>query len=172
MPGPEPTPAPGQLSYLVGGAAWNWVSWQIPALLGIALADRIPTDWDLGFAGVLALLGLAYSTIAGRNSSIAAGKPDLGAASLSTIMQLISNGFGATLLPEMALRAELGTNPDVRALRFSNPEPSRQIGLAWRRTSPRKADFEALGVILAEIGTALTADRLPAAEAEMIRLAA
>jgi LysR family hydrogen peroxide-inducible transcriptional activator len=74
-----------------------------------------------------------------------AGKPDLGAASLSTIMQLISNGFGATLLPEMALRAEIGTNPEVRALRFSNPEPSRQIGLAWRRKSPRKKDFSALG---------------------------
>jgi LysR family transcriptional regulator, hydrogen peroxide-inducible genes activator len=74
-----------------------------------------------------------------------AGKPDLGAASLSTIMQLISNGFGATLLPEMALRAEIGTNPDVRALRFSSPEPSRQIGLAWRRKSARKRDFMALG---------------------------
>jgi LysR family hydrogen peroxide-inducible transcriptional activator len=60
-------------------------------------------------------------------------------------MQLISNGFGATLLPEMALRAELGTNPDVRALRFSNPEPSRQIGLAWRRSSARKEDFRLLG---------------------------
>jgi branched chain amino acid efflux pump len=70
---PDPTPAPEQLPYLVGGAAWNWLSWQIPALLGIALADHIPTDWDLGFAGVLALLGLAYSTLGGRNSWIAAG---------------------------------------------------------------------------------------------------
>jgi predicted branched-subunit amino acid permease len=52
---------------------WNWATWQAPALLGIALANRIPTAWGLGFAGVLALLGLAYSTLAGRNSSIAAG---------------------------------------------------------------------------------------------------
>ena len=73
------------------------------------------------------------------------GKPDLGAASLSTIMQLITNGFGATLLPEMALRAEIGTNGDVRAARFADPEPSRTIGLAWRRTSARKRDFLLLG---------------------------
>jgi LysR family hydrogen peroxide-inducible transcriptional activator len=78
----------------------------------------------------------------------AIGKPDLGAASLSTIMQLIANGFGATLLPEMALHAEIGGNRHVRALRFADPEPSREIGLAWRRRSARKHDFLALGQTL------------------------
>ena len=29
----------------------------------------------------------------------------------------------------------------VKVLRFRDPEPARSIGLAWRRTSPRKADF-------------------------------
>jgi LysR family hydrogen peroxide-inducible transcriptional activator len=81
-------------------------------------------------------------------SSVATGKPDLGAASLSTIMQLISNGFGATLLPEMAVDAEIGENRAVRALRFSDPEPSREIGLAWRRRSPRRHDFLTLGEML------------------------
>jgi predicted branched-subunit amino acid permease len=33
----------------------------------------VPTEWGLGFAGVLALLGLAYSTLSGRNSWLAAG---------------------------------------------------------------------------------------------------
>jgi predicted branched-subunit amino acid permease len=68
---PEPKPAPEQLSYLLGSIAWSWLSWQIPALIGIALGDRVPTEWELGFAGVLALLGLAYSTLQGRNSWIA-----------------------------------------------------------------------------------------------------
>ena len=31
----------------------------------------MPTEWELGFAGVLALLGLAYSTLSGRNSWLA-----------------------------------------------------------------------------------------------------
>jgi LysR family hydrogen peroxide-inducible transcriptional activator len=78
-------------------------------------------------------------------SAVANGKPDLGAASLSTIMQLIANGFGTTLLPEMALQAEIGENRAVCAVRFSDPEPSREIGLAWRRRSPRQHDFLALG---------------------------
>lgn len=69
---PEGKPAPEQIPYFLGGVTWNWFSWQIPALLGIALADRVPTEWGLGFAGVLALLGLVYSTLSGRKSWIAA----------------------------------------------------------------------------------------------------
>jgi branched chain amino acid efflux pump len=68
---PDGKPAPEQLPYLLGSIAWSWLSWQIPALVGIALGDRVPTEWELGFAGVLALLGLAYSTLSGRNSWIA-----------------------------------------------------------------------------------------------------
>jgi len=70
---PDLKPAPGQIPYFLGSASWSWFCWQVPAWIGIALADRIPTDWGLGFAGVLALLGLAYSTLSGRNSWIAAG---------------------------------------------------------------------------------------------------
>jgi predicted branched-subunit amino acid permease len=69
---PTPEPSPEQVPYFLGSVLWSWLSWELPALLGIALADRIPTEWGLGFAGVLALLGLAYSTLSGRNSWIAA----------------------------------------------------------------------------------------------------
>ncbi|HUL82237.1 MAG TPA: AzlC family ABC transporter permease [Gammaproteobacteria bacterium] len=69
---PVPEPSPAQVPYFLGSVFWSWLSWQVPALIGIALADRIPPEWDLGFAGVLALLGLAYSTLSGRNSWIAA----------------------------------------------------------------------------------------------------
>ena len=69
---PEPRPAPEQLPYFCGGALWNWVSWQGASLVGIVLADRIPTQWGLGFAGVLALLGVTYSLLSDRKSWIAA----------------------------------------------------------------------------------------------------
>ena len=70
---PDPKPASEQLPYFCGGAVWNWVSWQGASLLGIVLADRIPTQWGLGFAGVLALLGVTYSMLSDRKSWIAAG---------------------------------------------------------------------------------------------------
>jgi LysR family hydrogen peroxide-inducible transcriptional activator len=34
--------------------------------------------------------------------------------------------------------------------RFADPEPSRMLGLAWRATSPRKADFIALGELIVD----------------------
>ena len=70
---PEPRPAPEQLPYFCGGAVWNWVSWQGASLIGIVLADQIPAQWDLGFAGVLALLAVTYSMLSDRKSWVAAG---------------------------------------------------------------------------------------------------
>ena len=73
----------------------------------------------------------------------------LGATSLSTVMQMVANGYGVTLVPKIALDVEQ-RDERVKLLRFRDPEPARTIGLAWRRTSPRKADFAALGQIVRE----------------------
>ena len=67
FPDLKPDPA-NQLPYFWGGVATNWVAWQAPAIAGILLADTIPTTWGLGFAGVLALLGLSYSLLKDRNT--------------------------------------------------------------------------------------------------------
>ena len=71
----------------------------------------------------------------------------LGATSLATVMQMVANGYGVTLLPEVAVETE-GRDDRVKLLRFAAPAPARTIGLAWRRTSPRKKDFMALGAII------------------------
>lgn len=73
----------------------------------------------------------------------------LGASSLATVMQMVANDYGATLLPEIAADVEV-PGRRVKLLRFAEPQPSRAIGLAWRRTSPRKRDFEALARIIIE----------------------
>ena len=77
----------------------------------------------------------------------------LGATSLATVMQMVASGYGVTLVPQVAVDVEL-RNQRVKLLRFTAPEPGRTIGLAWRRTSPRKVDFVALGQIVVEaLGT-------------------
>jgi len=73
----------------------------------------------------------------------------LGATSLATVMQMVANGYGVTLLPEVAASVEVRDHR-VKLLRFAGPEPARTIGLAWRQTSPRKNDFAALGGIVTE----------------------
>jgi LysR family hydrogen peroxide-inducible transcriptional activator len=68
----------------------------------------------------------------------------LGSTSLATVMQMVANGYGVTLVPEIATQAEI-RDRRVSLKRFAAPEPGRTIGLAWRKTSPRGRDFEALG---------------------------
>lgn len=67
-----------------------------------------------------------------------------GATSLSTIVEMVAAGYGITLLPEMCLPIE-ERGRDLTVVRFVDPEPLRTIGLVWRSTSPRHADFEELG---------------------------
>jgi predicted branched-subunit amino acid permease len=50
-----------QQAYLAGNSGINWVAWMGASLVGIALANVIPTHWGLGFAGILALLGVMLS---------------------------------------------------------------------------------------------------------------
>ena len=79
----------------------------------------------------------------------------LGATSLATVMQMVANNYGVTLLPQVAV-GEHGRDSRVKLLRFVEPQPARVIGLAWRRTSPRKRDFIALGeVVIQAVGLSL-----------------
>jgi LysR family transcriptional regulator, hydrogen peroxide-inducible genes activator len=59
----------------------------------------------------------------------------LDANSLSTLVQMVSAGIGVTLIPEMAVAVET-RRASVSVARFKNPQPSRTIGMVWRKTSP------------------------------------
>lgn len=62
-----------QEAYLAGNCVANWVNWIGSTLLGIALANSIPTSWGLGFAGMLALLGVSCSLANTRLRMLSAG---------------------------------------------------------------------------------------------------
>jgi predicted branched-subunit amino acid permease len=49
------------MAYLCGNCFLNWIGWQVASLMGIVLAAQIPLQWGLGFAGVLALVGILCS---------------------------------------------------------------------------------------------------------------
>jgi LysR family hydrogen peroxide-inducible transcriptional activator len=70
-----------------------------------------------------------------------------GTTSLSTIVQMVANGLGVTLLPRISLETE-ARRGDIQLLPFAPPEPHRKVGLAWRQSSPRKRDFAELGRIV------------------------
>jgi predicted branched-subunit amino acid permease len=70
---PEPHPRPEQVPYFWGAATTNWLAWQIPSIAGILLANAVPLSWGLGFAGVLALLGVLLSLLFDRATWLATG---------------------------------------------------------------------------------------------------
>ncbi len=71
-----------------------------------------------------------------------------GATSMFTLTEMVRSGLGATLAPDMAVRAGLAKTAGLTAVPFAPPAPARGIALASRRGSGRRADIEALGAVL------------------------
>ncbi|WP_299783616.1 hydrogen peroxide-inducible genes activator [uncultured Roseobacter sp.] len=55
--------------------------------------------------------------------------------SLSTLVQMVASGLGVTLIPEMAVALET-RSADVSVAHFKRPEPTRTIGMVWRKSTP------------------------------------
>jgi predicted branched-subunit amino acid permease len=74
FPAPSDDPAQrlAQQAYLAGNCGLGWVSWVGCSLVGVALANVIPTTWGLGFAGILALLGISFSLTTTRLRAVSA----------------------------------------------------------------------------------------------------
>ena len=74
---PHPaTDTPGssqQMAYLTSSAAANWVGCTSCSVLGVVLANSIPAQWALGFAGILALAGMLCSFASSRLCWISVG---------------------------------------------------------------------------------------------------
>ncbi len=65
--------------------------------------------------------------------------------SLNTLCEMVAGRIGITLLPMLARpRAPEG----VETRPFAEPQPTRRIGLVWRRGSPRGAELEQLAAYL------------------------
>ena len=69
---------------------------------------------------------------------------------LRTLLQMAAGGIGITLMPEMAVAAEItpGSGLVTRPLAGA---PARTIALAWRKSSARKAEFRMLGDYLKSV---------------------
>jgi LysR family transcriptional regulator, hydrogen peroxide-inducible genes activator len=68
--------------------------------------------------------------------------------SLHTLVQMVDNDLGVTLLPEMAITAGILNGTSVEARPLDADHPSRTIALAWRKGSPRIKEFELLAEVL------------------------
>ena len=72
-PGQTPQELARQQAYLMGNCAVNYVAWMLSSVVGVLLANAIPTAWGLGFAGILALLGVLSSLASSPLRIVSAG---------------------------------------------------------------------------------------------------
>jgi len=70
------------------------------------------------------------------------------ATSLNTIVQMVASGIGVTLLPQMAVNCSLLSGVDVSLKPFAAESISRDVGLMWRKKSPRVLEYRALGELV------------------------
>jgi LysR family transcriptional regulator, hydrogen peroxide-inducible genes activator len=68
--------------------------------------------------------------------------------SLHTLVQMVDNGLGMTMVPEMAVNAGILKGTGVIARPLEAEHPARRIALIWRKGSPREKEFRLLGEAL------------------------
>ena len=71
------------------------------------------------------------------------------ATSLATIVQMVANEIGVTLLPRMAVDANIVGSAPLAVRAFDQNNVTRQIGLMWRKKTPRRVEFRQLGELIA-----------------------
>ena len=72
------------------------------------------------------------------------------ASSLHTLVQMVAAGIGVTLVPRIAVEAQITRGTEISLARLTMPS-SRRIGLAWRQTSLRAEEFRLLASTLREL---------------------
>ncbi len=92
---------------------------------------------------VMAVIGEAKTT---RQQ----GKPDLQAASLETLLQLVGAGFGSTLVPALATRGPWMTDSGIIARQLALPDASRRVSMVFRKSFPRQQALNAFAQVIRE----------------------
>ncbi len=92
------------------------------------------------------------------NTQLPPPRQALDASSLSTLVQMVGAGIGVTLIPEMAVAVET-RSAKVAVARFQEPQPSRTIGMIWRKTNPLASQFLQIADVICLSADALRAQR-------------
>lgn len=115
---PMPSDQPGDRlacrAYLAGNAAVSWFNWVGCSLAGVLLANVLPMSWGLGFAGILALVGILCSlvkTTLQRVSAIVAGAAAVLTLGLPLKLNILVSIAAAVIVCLWLERKPLDTTP-------------------------------------------------------------
>ena len=75
---------------------------------------------------------------------------DLRASSLETLLQLVSAGFGSTLVPALALRGSWRSDTGIIVRKLELKDTYRRISLIFRKSYPRRQALDAFAHVVLE----------------------
>lgn len=73
---------------------------------------------------------------------------DFRATSLETLRQMVSAGYGLTLMPELSVGGAFANDTNICSRPFKGLQPHRQIGCVWRKSSTRVAAIDVIGEVI------------------------
>ncbi len=77
--------------------------------------------------------------------------------SLHTLVQMVANGLGVTLLPAISVAADVLGDTQLQIREFGTKNVFRKIGMAWRKSDPRREEY----LLLSEFIKNNTRDAVP-----------
>ena len=69
---------------------------------------------------------------------------DFEGTSLDTLREMVGMGMGLSFLPGLYVKSSLGQDPSIKIVELGGPKIFRTIGLAWRKSSARRHEFQTL----------------------------
>ena len=70
--------------------------------------------------------------------------------SLHTLVQMVAGGLGMTLLPKVAVDAGILGDTKLQLRPFTTERVSRKVGMAWRKSDPRRDEYPVLAEFIRE----------------------
>lgn len=125
-----------------------------PLHIAFPEGERVPAEVPVDSIDETRLLLLEDGHCLKDHALAACNRPELRAeavmfgTSLHTVVQMVDNGLGITILPQMALDAGILDHTGIVSRPLAAAEAVRGIALVWRRASPREADFRLLADVL------------------------
>ncbi|KZK84842.1 Hydrogen peroxide-inducible genes activator [Pseudovibrio sp. W64] len=78
---------------------------------------------------------LRNHVLAAAGGRMLTANEDVQATSLSTLVQMVDNGIGVTLVPRIAVDADIDRGTSLKLIKIADKNARRAIGMVWRRKS-------------------------------------
>jgi len=75
---------------------------------------------------------------------------DFQATSLETLRYMVAESMGMTLMPELSIPRRPRKDEAICYIQFSDPQPSRHIGILYRKESYRQVAFQLIAKVITE----------------------